>query len=426
MKKDYSFSVIILLTFFTSGLISIITPMAEEISTALGFGEESVAQINSFFLMVGAISSFIWALIGDRTSRKKLLFLATLEWSIFTLLTIFSVDLISLLIYQLLAAIGFGAALPLSFSLTVDIVEVEERGRKFGVLSAVYVLGIGLGQLLSGFLIDFYSWQIPFIIISLGGFLTTGALYIVKEPKRGAKDKIYATPEEEELDYKINLKDFKVIWEIKSTLLILVFNLALFISMGAVSSLFIAMLKNDYQFSSTLATIFLIVVFGGQIPSGPLFGRLGDKWYEKDLNGRIKVIGLCLIAGSILYLSAFLLDFTVENLTIALIFLVLVFLGAFFFGGIDPLTQATLGEINPPKIRSTIFSINYISNTFGRSISLLIVSGFYIAFNDLYRPGYIFISILALCIILFLIPVFKILPEDIKNLKKGAINNKKR
>jgi MFS family permease len=395
--------------------------MAEEISSALGFGEEYVAQINSFFLMVGAISSFIWAIIGDRVSRKKILFLATLEWSIFTMITIFATNLMTLLIFQLLAAIGFGSALPLSFSLTVDIVEVKERGRKFGVLSAIYVLGIGLGQLLSGFLIDFYSWQIPFLIISIGGFLTTLSLYVVKEPKRGGKDELYSTPEEKELDYKISLKDFKIIWKIKSTFLILLFNFALFISMGAVSSLFIAMLKNDYQFSSTIATIFLIIVFGGQIPSGPLFGRLGDKWYEKNLNGRIRVVGLCLLAGSIFYLSAFLLDFTFQNLALSLIFLILVFLGAFFFGGIDPLTQATLGEINPPKIRSTIFSINYISNTFGRSISLLIVSGFFIAFNNLYRPGFIFISILALCINLFLIPLLRILPKDIKNLKNGAL-----
>jgi MFS family permease len=184
------------------------------------------------------------------------------------------------------------------------------------------------------------------------------------------------------------------------------------------------MLKNDYQFSSTIATIFLIVVFGGQIPSGPLFGKLGDKWYKNSLNGRMKVVGLCVVAGSVFYLSAFLLDFTSNNLIMALIFLVLVLLGAFFFGGVDPLTQATLGEINPPKIRSTIFSINYISNTFGRSISLLIVSGFYIAFNDLYRPGYIFISLLALGTIIFLIPIFKLLPEDIKNLKNTANNSK--
>lgn len=421
-RKNYSFTIIVLLTFFTSGLTSIITPMAQEISSALGFGEANVAQINSFFLIIGAISSFIWATIGDRVSRKKLLFVATLEWSIFTFLTIFSTNYITLLIFQLLSAIGFGAALPLSFSLTTDIVEVEERGGKFGLLSAVYVLGIGLGQLISGFLIDFYSWQIPFIIIAIGGFATTASLFIVEEPERGAKDDLYSAPKEKELDYKINLKDFKTIWDIKSTSLILIFNFLLFISMGAVSSLFIAMLKNDYQFSSTIATIFLIVVFGGQIPSGPLFGKLGDKWYEKDPNGRIKVIGLCLLAGGIFYLSAFLLNFTYQNLVLALIFLLLVFLGAFFFGGIDPLTQATLGEINPPKIRSTIFSINFISNTVGRSISLLIVSQFFIAFNNQYRPGYIVISIMALLVNLMIIPILRRLPKDIESIKSKEQN----
>jgi MFS family permease len=422
IKKSNSFTIIVLLTFFTSGLTSIITPMAEEISTALGFGEASIAQINSIFLVVGAISSFIWATIGDRVSRKKLLFVATLEWSIFTFMTIFSSNLLTFTIFQILGAIGFGAALPLSFSLTVDIVDVEERGGKFGLLSAVYVLGIGLGQLISGFLIDFYSWQIPFIIIAIGGFATTAALLLVEEPERGAKDELYSAPADEKLDYKINLKDFKVIWDIKSTFLILLFNFALFISMGAVSSLFIAMLKNDYLFSSTVATVFLIIVFAGQIPAGPLFGKLGDRMYEKDPNGRIKIIGMCLLAGGIFYLSAFLLNFTFQNLILALIFLILVSLGAFFFGGIDPLTQATLGEINPPKIRSTIFSINFISNTVGRSISLLIVSQFFIAFNNQYRPGYIVISIMALLVNLMIIPILRRLPKDIESIKSKEQN----
>jgi len=274
--------------------------------------------------------------------------------------------------------------------------------------------------MLSGFLIDYYTWQTPLIIVSICGFICTGLLFLVKEPVRGAKDKLYETIDTSALGlgYKIKLKDFKQIWKIKTTIWILTFNFAMFISIGAISSFFISMLKRDYDLSSTLATFFLILVFGSQIPSGPLFGKLGDKKYEIDKNGRIKIVSYCLISGSSFYIIAFSLYFISNEFSIAILFLTLALVGAFLFGGIDPLTQATLGEINPPQIRSTIYSLNYLATiTLGRSISLLLLGQLFLIFNNHYSPGYFILSIMALSCMLFIIPILKFLPRDLDEIK---------
>jgi len=286
----------------------------------------------------------------------------------------------------------------------------------------VYILGMGLGQILSGFLIDYYTWQVPILIISIGGFICTGLLFLVDEPLRGEKDKLSNTNDESNtgLGYKINLIDLKQIWKMKSTLWILLLNFVMFISIGAISSFFISMLKNDFDLSSTLATVFLILVFGSQVPAGPLFGKLGDKKYEIEKNGRMKVVLLCLLCGSILYIIAFSLFFISTELIFLIIFLILVISGAFLFGGIDPLTQATLG-INPPQIRSTVYSINYLTYTLGRSISLLLLSQFFLIFNNFYSPGYLILSIMALTCTIILIPIMKFLPRDIKNVKSTKL-----
>ncbi|MFW9999217.1 MAG: MFS transporter [Candidatus Hodarchaeota archaeon] len=422
MKKLKSIQIITLLTLFSSALFSIITPMAEEISFALNFNENQVTFINSMFLMVGAVSSLIWAILGDKTSRKILLIISTLEWSVLLLLTIFSTNFLSLLTFQLITAIGFGAALPLIFSLAVDLVDPKNRGKKFGTLSAVYVLGNGLGQVLSGFLIDYYTWQIPLLIISIGGFICTGLLFLVEEPLRGSKDELYQSIDEGAfgLGYKIKINDLKQIWKIKSTLWILFFNFTMFISIGAIASFFISMMKNDFELSSTLATLILILVFGSQVPAGPLFGKWGDKKYESEKKGRMKVVLICLLSGSTLYIIAYLLFFISTELPIIFIFVILTIGGAFLFGGIDPLTQATLG-INPPQIRSTIYSINYLTYTFGRSISLLLLGQFFISFNNFYSPGYLILSIMALICSLSLIPILKILPRDIESIKSSKV-----
>ncbi len=395
--------------------------MAKELTIALSLGsEEQVAVINSIFLMVAAFSSLIWAVLADKFQRKTLLIVATIEWSIFTLLTIFATDFYSLLILQIFSAIGFGAALPLTFSLIVDFVDPKNRGRKFGVLSAVYVLGNGLGQMLSGFLIDFYTWQVPIFIISISGFFCTGILFLLIEPVRGAMDK---TSGEIDIDlsYKIKFKDLQKIWRIKSTLGLLIFNFLMFISIGAISSFFISMLKNDFMLPSSLATIFLILVFSSQVISGPLFGKLGDKKRQTDKKGRIKVVLICLLGGSSLYIIAYSLTFISTELIVAFIFIAIIYIGAFLFGGIDPLTQATLGEINPPQIRSTIYSLNFLAYTFGRSISLLILGQLFLHFNSQYSPGYLILSIMALSCSLLLIPILKYLPKDIEKINAGEI-----
>ena len=398
--------------------------MARELTLALNLSsEEQIAVINSMFLMVAALSSLIWAVLADKFKRKNLLIVATIEWSIFTLLTIFATDFYSLLIFQLFTAIGFGAALPLTFSLIVDLVDPENRGRKFGVFSAVYVLGNGLGQMLSGFLIDYYAWQVPIFIISISGFFCTGLLFLLIEPVRGAMDNLNKKSGEIDIDlsYKIKLKDLQKIWKIKSTIGLLIFNFVMFISIGAISSFFISMLKNDFGLSSSLATIFLILVFSSQVVSGPLFGKMGDKKRQTDKKGRMKIVLICLIGGSSLYIIAYSLTFISTDFIIAFIFIAIIYIGAFLFGGIDPLTQATLGEINPPQIRSTIYSLNFLAYTFGRSISLLILGQLFLQFNNQYSPGYLILSIMALSCSLLLIPILKYLPKDIEKISAGEI-----
>ncbi|MFW9901141.1 MAG: MFS transporter [Candidatus Thorarchaeota archaeon] len=422
MKKLESTRILTLLTLFSSALFSIITPMAEEISSALQFNENQVAFINSMFLMVGAISSLMWAILGDKIPRKILLIISTFEWSFFTMLTILSINFLSLFLLQLVTAIGFGAALPLIFSLTVDLVDPKNRGKRFGILSAVYVLGNGLGQILSGFLVDYYTWQIPILIISVCGFICTGLLFLIEEPKRGSRDDLYKIFEDNALGlgYKIKLADIKQIWKIKSTLWILLLNFSMFISIGAIASFFISMLKNDFNLSSTLATSALIIVFGTQVPAGPLFGKWGDKKYETEKKGRMKVVLVCLLTGSIFYIIAFSLFFISTGLPFIILFIILAICAAFLFGGIDPLTQATLG-INPPQIRSTIYSLNYLTYTFGRSISLILLGQFFIVFNNFYSPGYLILSIMALLCTITLVPILRILPQDIDNIKSSKI-----
>ena len=422
-----TFNILVLLILFSSALFSIITPMAKELTIYLKLNsEDQVIFINSIFLIVGALSSFVWAVLGDKFSRKPLMIISTLEWSLFTFLTIFSSDFYSLLLFQIFSAIGFGAALPLTFSLTIDLVKPLDLGTKFGILSAFYVLGNGLGQILSGFLIDYYPWQVPILMVSISGFICVMLLISIQEPYRGNKE--YSNKklkiDVKDINYSFKLKDLKKIWEIKTTFWILCLNFIMFIGIGAISSFFISMLKNDFSYNSITSTLLLIIVFGCQIPGGLLFGKIGDKKYSYNKKGRITIALICLLVGSIMYIVGFSLVVFSREIFMFIIFFLFIIIGAFLIGGIDPLMQATLGEINPPQIRSTVFSINYLLTvSLGRSISLLLLGHFFNTFNNQYIPGYLILSFIAFSCIIFFLPIFKHLFDDMRRIKKEIIGS---
>jgi len=124
---------------------------------------------------------------------------------------------------------------------------------------------------------------------------------------------------------------------------------------------------------------------------------MADKGYVKDKRMRIKFVLILTTFGSIGLIITYSLIFNPTNLLFLIIFLSILFLGTFLFGGVDPLTQATLGDVSPPQIKSTVYSLNFIAYTFGRSVSLLIFANFYNYFGNIFRPGFLILSIIALC-----------------------------
>ncbi len=416
--QEQSFKILIILTLVSSTLFSIINPMARELTAALNLeSEERVIFVNSIFLMVAAFSSLAWAFLGDRFSRKKLLLAATFSWTLFTFLTLFSTDFYSFLTFQACTAVGFGAIIPLVFSLTIDLIPPAERGMKFGYLSAIYVLGNGLGQILSGTLIDYYTWHAPLLIISISGVFCLLSLFFLEDPKREEIKELDKKAENSDdyYLYHVKLNDLKKIWQKKSIFWILLFNFCMFIGIGAISSFLISMFKKDFTLPSSIATSLLIVVFGTQVPSGLIFGKIGDKKYEMKKRGRINVAFTCLLMGSLSYIAGFSIVLISKQALYFSFFLAFLIMGAFFFGGIDPLIQATLGESTPPPIRSTVYSINYLTTTtLGRSLSLLVLGRCYLFFNYHYVPGYLLLSLIAFCCALFYLPILKNLINDLQ------------
>ena len=116
-------------------------------------------------------------------------------------------------------------------------------------------------------------------------------------------------------------------------------------------------------------------------------------------------------------MAGFMVDFTVADLGLVIVFFVLVLLGGIFDSGIDPIANSILGDVNPPHVRTTIYSINYIAKMIGRSVGILIVGLLQSIFGGIYKWGYITVTAILICSIIFLIILRKTVPSDLESFK---------
>lgn len=404
MEQKTTFKVMVLIVFVSSTLISILSPMAIDIANVLPMTQAQVLQIVSIYLAVGSFFSIIWAFLDNKYPRKILLTIATIDWTIFTFLTTLATNFLSMLLFQIGSAVGFGAMLPLSYSTIVDLIKEEDRGKAFGVKELFYVLGIGLSFLLASFLVPDLPWQTPLYIIFIGGIICIILLLLSDFPEEKRLS--------EDTESWMTVKALKEMAHNKALLLIIAFNFFLFFWYGAITQYYTTLLRNDYGFEPEFAFLFYLVAQIGQIPSGPIFGTLGDKKYKNDKNGRIKIVLFLVICGSLLNFIGFSIVVSLENIPLLVLFVILTSSAAILFGGVDPNTQATLGDTTSDLNRSTTYAVNNLAYIFGRSISIFLLSIFIVMFNNLYRPGYMILSIASLMAAVVLIPLMKILPNQ--------------
>jgi EmrB/QacA subfamily drug resistance transporter len=148
------------------------------------------------YLLVFAGLLLTMGTLGDRFGRKRALQLGLVLFGGASL-AVLVVDSSSQLI-AVRAAMGIGGALimPATLSIISNVFPREERAKAIGIWSAFAAMGIGLGPLLGGLLLEWFSWSSVFLVnvpvsavaLALGVVLVPES----RDPKPGAFDMIGA------------------------------------------------------------------------------------------------------------------------------------------------------------------------------------------------------------------------------------------
>ena len=137
------------------------------------------------FLVSGAVLTPILGRLGDQFGKERLLVISLGLFLAGCLGAAFAWNLWSLIAFRVVSGAG-GALFPLSFAIIRDEFPPERVKVGIGLLSAVWGVGGGFGIVLSGLIVDNFSWRYLFLLgsIPVALSLVLVARYVPESPIR--------------------------------------------------------------------------------------------------------------------------------------------------------------------------------------------------------------------------------------------------
>lgn len=371
---------LVLINVASQGLLGLLAPMTDELARGLRVDLRQVGHLQTAFLIAYALSTPVWADVSSRFSRHRLLVGASLVWGVSCGLLGAVSAAGPFLVLFCLAAIGIAGIVPLTFSMSVDLVPPSRRGQAFGWLATAHTLSMGLAFAIGGILAERMGWQVPFAIFAMLAAATVVALFTWKryEPTPGAM--------EEELQvlfsaggryqHHIGLNNIQVLWQPITNLWLISAAVLATIPLGGLAFWMIAMLRGDHQFDATDATLWVLGLFLIQVPGAVTIGKFSDRCAGWSARGKPLLLFVLTALVCPCYLLGFHLSWEAAlPLTPACIaFCALVLVGAFLACGLPPLWFNAAGDINLPEKRGVVFGMLNFAQLAGRAIGVQCVA----------------------------------------------------
>ena len=141
-------------------------PALRTFQDAFGSSTAWTTWILTGFLVSGAVLTPILGRLGDQFGKERLLLISLGLFLAGCVGAAFAWSLWSLIAFRVVSGAG-GALFPLSFAIIRDEFPPEKVKVGIGLLSAVWGVGGGFGIVLSGLIVDNFSWRYLFLLGSI-------------------------------------------------------------------------------------------------------------------------------------------------------------------------------------------------------------------------------------------------------------------
>jgi EmrB/QacA subfamily drug resistance transporter len=144
------------------------------------------------YLLVFAGLLLVFGTLGDRLGRKLALQAGITIFGLASLGALMADTAGAVIVIRSLMGVGAALIMPATLSIIANVFPPEERGKAIGIWAALAAVGIGLGPLAGGLLIEWFDWSAVFLVnvpVALAAVLLGMRLVPEsRDPKPGAFD----------------------------------------------------------------------------------------------------------------------------------------------------------------------------------------------------------------------------------------------
>ena len=171
---------------------SVLGVLVESIKLEFGASDKLLGLLGgmafALFYATFGIPIAAWA---DRSSRRNVLSLAVLMWSVMTALCGLATTFWWLLLARIGTAVGEAGGTPPSHSLISDYFSLQRRATALSLYALGVPFGAMVGSYAGGWLNELYGWRHAFILVALPGVLVALLVrFTIVEPPRGHADQV--------------------------------------------------------------------------------------------------------------------------------------------------------------------------------------------------------------------------------------------
>ncbi|ETT39584.1 tetracycline resistance protein TetA [Paenibacillus sp. FSL R7-269] len=172
------FSVAVVLVIMNTAMFNLALP---DVTETFGITAASASWIVTGYSIMFSIASITYSRLSDFLPIRRLLIIGLLTLGLAAVAGFFSTSFIFLLIVRILQASGAGAVMSLSLVLFTRYIPQARRGKAMATIMSAVSLGLGLGPVAGGSIVEYLGWTWLFAVTA--AILLLVPLFLILLPK---------------------------------------------------------------------------------------------------------------------------------------------------------------------------------------------------------------------------------------------------
>jgi MFS family permease len=356
-KASFYLGFLLLLNVFNFAHRQMPISLGYQIETGLGISHAQLGLLIGYaFIVVYSVAGMLFGTVADRWNRPRLIALGLTLWAAATVVSGLSQSFLQIALLRLLVGTGAAVLTPTALGMLADVYRPEKRAFASGVYYGGIPLGAGLSLIVVALLEPVLGWRACFYVAGAAGLLMVPFMLLLKDPPRGGLADAAAAPASP--PPAAHRSTAEVLGEIvgvarrSPALVASVIGSVIVLWPISASALAVTWLQVERGFTMTQAglyagVIFLVAGFLGNI----VCGWLSDLCHRRWSGGRLWFLALAQLVIGPPALAWYLLPKE------SVLFYVVWFIGSFAATGYFGPIFATVQDLVPARVRSTMVGV---------------------------------------------------------------------